>query len=182
MGMQTGNIAADLRAPQPVSMKRPKPPDPVGAAPREPVRLGSRPEPELQIQAGFGEDTLSPSGAALKTLDANLDRARTLVPSMQELSEEYRARRAEQKQAREERTEAASAEPREVRAYREVQTRDAVELERPAPDIRAAAPPANTGVPEPPVEPPANVAENPPAPPAPAPRGGMTPSRLDILV
>lgn len=182
MGMQTGNIAVDLRAPQPVSLKRPRAAEPVAEAPREPARLGSRAAPEPQIQAGFGKDTLSPSGAALETLDANLERARTLVPSLQELTEEFRARRAEQENAQEERAEPAQTETREMRTYRAVQTREAAELAQPAPGIRAEAPRANAGVPEPAIAPGANAATNPPAPPAPAPGGGMTPSRLDILV
>jgi len=56
-----------------------------------------------EIRAGFGEGTLSPSGAALKTLDANLRAAEQLVPTVEELRE--RARIA---QARREETAAAN--------------------------------------------------------------------------
>jgi hypothetical protein len=39
------------------------------------------------VQAGFGENTLSPSSAALQTLDQNLAVAEELVPTMEELRE-----------------------------------------------------------------------------------------------
>lgn len=53
-------------------------------SPREPTRVG------------FGENTLSPSGAALRTISSNLEAARRIVPSVEELQQAARERAAEQ--------------------------------------------------------------------------------------
>lgn len=52
-----------------------------------------------EIRAGFGEGTLSPSGAALKTLDANLRAAEQLVPTVEELRERARIAQARREEA-----------------------------------------------------------------------------------
>jgi hypothetical protein len=52
-----------------------------------------------EIRAGFGEGTLSPSGAALKTLDANLRAAEQLVPTVEELRERARIAQARRDEA-----------------------------------------------------------------------------------
>lgn len=54
-----------------------------------------RPEEAPDVQVGFGENTLSPSGAALKTLDSNLKAAAKLVPTVAELRERARAAQAQ---------------------------------------------------------------------------------------
>lgn len=51
------------------------------------------------IRAGFGEGTLSPSGAALKALDANLRAAEQLVPTVEELRERARVAQARREEA-----------------------------------------------------------------------------------
>jgi hypothetical protein len=51
------------------------------------------------IRAGFGEGTLSPSGAALKTLDANLRAAKQLVPTVDELRDRARIAQARREDA-----------------------------------------------------------------------------------
>lgn len=51
---------------------------------------------QAEIRAGFGENTLSPSGAALRTISRNLEAARRLVPSVEELQQAARQRAAEQ--------------------------------------------------------------------------------------
>ncbi len=63
-----------------------------------------------EIRAGFGEGTLSPSGAALKIVDANLRAAEQLVPTVEELRE-----RARVAQARRDEAAAREAEPVEFR-------------------------------------------------------------------
>lgn len=63
------------------------------------------------IRAGFGEGTLSPSGAALKTLDANLRAAKQLVPTVDELRDRARIAQAR----REDAVAAREAEPVELR-------------------------------------------------------------------
>ena len=63
------------------------------------------------VRAGFGEGTLSPSGAALKTLNANLRAAEQLVPTVEELRERARVAQAR----REDAAAAREAEPVEFR-------------------------------------------------------------------
>ena len=62
------------------------------------------------VRAGFGEGTLSPSGAALKTLNANLRAAEQLVPTVEELRERARVALARREEAA-----AREAEPVEFR-------------------------------------------------------------------
>lgn len=59
------------------------------------------------IQAGFGKDTLSPQGAALETVATGLERARELVPSVEELRAQA-AQAAAEAEARLEELRAAS--------------------------------------------------------------------------
>jgi len=66
--------------------------------PGDRVELTPRPE-EPEIRAGFGENTLSPSGAALKTLDSNLEAAARLVPTVQELRDRARVTQAQRGEA-----------------------------------------------------------------------------------
>src|SRR5690606_21282546 len=68
-----------------------------------------RPEEAPEISAGFGKNTLSPSGAALKTLDSNLEAAQELVPTVQELRDRARAAQTERAVELEARAEAARA-------------------------------------------------------------------------
>lgn len=58
----------------------------------------------VDIRAGFGDGTLSPSGAALRTVNSNLAAARRYVPSVEELRESARERAAERAAAVEEQT------------------------------------------------------------------------------
>lgn len=94
-------LARDLRAVRGVAS------DQSAEKPGQLVREKEAPE----IRAGFGEGTLSPSGAALKTLDANLRNAEQLVPTVEELRE--RARIAQTR--REEATAAGEVPPIEFR-------------------------------------------------------------------
>ena len=55
-----------------------------------------RPTEEPQpVQAGFGDNTFSPQGAALATLDSNLAISRSLVPTVEELRERARVVQSE---------------------------------------------------------------------------------------
>lgn len=54
---------------------------------------------EPEIRAGFGENTLSPPGAALETLDTNLEVAGQLVPTVEELRARARVNQAERADA-----------------------------------------------------------------------------------
>ncbi|MBI2435180.1 MAG: hypothetical protein HYV26_20165 [Candidatus Hydrogenedentes bacterium] len=69
----------------------------------------TRPEPAQSL--GFGENTLSPSGAALVTIRTTFRSAQNLVPSLEELRDELRARRAEQYAQQQERNQ--KLEPRQ---------------------------------------------------------------------
>lgn len=60
----------------------------------EDVRLVQEPETP-PIRAGFGENTLSPQGAALAALDSNLEAAEDIVPTVEELRERSRVIQAE---------------------------------------------------------------------------------------
>ncbi len=73
-----------------------------------PVRF--RKDEAVEIRAGFGDGTLSPSGAALRTVNSNLAVARRLVPSVEELREAARQRAAEQAATLEQRAPAAERE------------------------------------------------------------------------
>jgi len=126
-----------------------------------------RPEAPPEVRAGFGENTLSPSSAALKTLDANLEAAARLVPSVEELRDRARAAQAERANAAASRAEADRSEG--------LRRRESV---RPEPNpsarffVQDTEEPTRAGVA------PTEVDENSPEaePPAPAPSG----TRLDV--
>lgn len=131
MGLSIGTSARAISAPPPSARLRPEgTPVPAGRGPDDAVTLVPRPElPE--IRAGFGENTLSPSGAALTTVNSNLEAAERLIPTVEELRERARVNRAE-------RAEAAAA-SRETGRTEDLRRR---ELVRPAPDpaVRNFAP------------------------------------------
>lgn len=78
---------------------------PEGEQPGQLIRREKPPE----IRVGFGENTLSPSGAALRTLDRNLEAAGQLVPTVEELRARAREAQALREAAQE------TAEPVEFR-------------------------------------------------------------------
>lgn len=65
------------------------------AARREEIAPSLQREKPEPVRAGFGRNTLSPPAAALMTLGANLERAREVVPTFEELRAELRASREE---------------------------------------------------------------------------------------
>ena len=95
MDVRIGQTAANAAA-----LRGPARPLPVGLGntEREPTLAEKslrRPDSYHKVQVGFGEDTQSPATAALDTLDVNLREARRVVPSIEELMEEARARQQE---------------------------------------------------------------------------------------
>jgi len=69
------------------------------AAPRVPeeeVANAVRRDQAPPVRVGFGENTLSPQGAALRTLDSNLEAAEAIVATVGELRERARVVQAEQ--------------------------------------------------------------------------------------
>lgn len=86
----TSLASAGVTRPERVAVSNPN-----GEKPGQLVRDKEAPE----IRAGFGENTLSPSGAALKTLDSNLRAAAQLVPSVEELRERARLAQARREEA-----------------------------------------------------------------------------------
>ncbi len=124
MGLNIGQIPVSLAArPDKAVVTRPS------------RRDGGDAPGQEQTRAGFGENTLSPGSAALRAIDVSLREARRVVPTVEELREDFRARRAE--------TEAAVA-AREATANdaRDPATEEAVPAEQatrpePAPQVRA---------------------------------------------
>ncbi len=88
-----------------------------------------------RTQAGFGENTLSPGGAALQALDANLREARRVVPTVEELREAFLARRAENERAAETR----EAPPTEAREPATEEIAPEEQSTRPEPALQARA-------------------------------------------
>lgn len=168
MGMSIGSASRAIASLAPAGLTRSGravASNPDAEKPGQLVRAEEVPE----IRAGFGENTLSPSGAALKTIEANLKAARQLVPTAEELRERARAAQAR----REEAAAATETPPVEFRQR---------ELVRPEPnpaarnflqeeDRPAGAPEVQNRAPENP-----EVVGLGPAPPQPAPPG----SRLDL--
>jgi hypothetical protein len=83
---------------------------PRNAGDAQSVRVRFRRDDPAEVRAGFGDGTLSPSGAALRTVNSNLAVARRLVPSVEELREAARQRAAEQAATLEQRAPAAERE------------------------------------------------------------------------
>jgi len=110
MGLNIGQIPASLAV---------RPDTTVARQPRreeeDAPALTRRVSDHERTQAGFGDNTLSPGGAALQALDVNLRKARQVVPTVEELREEFQARQAESERAMEAR-ETATAEGRETPA------------------------------------------------------------------
>ncbi len=92
MGINIGAAARAVSALPPANRpdRTPVRPDP---RVQERTDIVQRPE-EPEIRAGFGENTLSPSAAALETLDSNLEAAERIVPTVQELRERSRVTQA----------------------------------------------------------------------------------------
>ena len=104
MGLNIGAAARAVSALPPTGLNRPD----RAAVPRDPEAdrrgdLVQRPE-EPEIRAGFGENTLSPNGAALETLDSNLEVAGRLVPTVEELRQRAQVNQAQRADAVETRT------------------------------------------------------------------------------
>jgi hypothetical protein len=148
MGMRIGPAAVNSAMQRPGTTGRAASDPSGGAARPEELNPFSRADRVEVARAGFGEGTMSPSGAALQTLGTNLRTARRIVRTAQEIREEARARRAEQerKETKAERQPIPSAREnntREIAAYRaeppqaENEPREAVTY-RPTPAPQAA--------------------------------------------
>lgn len=104
MSLDIGGIASAIAALPPAGGYRPDRPATFGDRGGENApRLIEEPEAP-PVRVGFGENTLSPSGAALRTLDRNLEAASELVPTVQELRERARFNQAARPDAIESRT------------------------------------------------------------------------------
>ncbi len=98
MGLPIGDAVTQLSAGRTLSLQGAKR-DGTAAA-EQPAQLGFRQNTQPEVRAGFGKGTLSPGGAALRALDYSLKRARSMVPTMEEVREQVGARRAELEAAR----------------------------------------------------------------------------------
>jgi len=96
MGVRISTIAQDVMTMRASS---------VGLTKRSNVKtpeLGFKSKPEGELRAGFGKNTISGPTAALHTIDTSVQRAREMVPTMEEVREAFNARQDELKRAREE--------------------------------------------------------------------------------
>lgn len=91
----------------------------------------------VDIRAGFGDGTLSPSGAALRTVNSNLAAARRYVPSVEELRESARERAAERAAAQDEQAVARAEAAPTVEAPAAEESRVVSFRPEPAPQARA---------------------------------------------
>jgi len=73
-----------------------------------------RETPPTALRAGFGRGTVSGPGAALETISRGVHNTREIVPSIQELRAEFRARRSSARRANEQ----ERLQPREPREFR----------------------------------------------------------------
>lgn len=96
MGVRISTIAQDVMALRATS---------VNVTKRSSVKtpeLGFKSKPEAELRAGFGKNTISGPTAALHTIDTSVQRAREMVPSMEEVREAFNARQDELRRAQEE--------------------------------------------------------------------------------
>ena len=75
-------------------------------------------EETFEFRAGWGKDTLSPNGAALVVLGRNIESARRVVPTVEELRDQLRETRAEQRAAQEEAVGRREEAARQVESFR----------------------------------------------------------------
>lgn len=97
MGVRIGDVVSDLTAGRLRTGSRARKWGDI--APDEIPGMPKKRDPAGEIRAGFGKNTMSPSMAALRTINVNMERARRIVPSMDQLREEFRERRAEFEEA-----------------------------------------------------------------------------------
>lgn len=92
MGLRIGNIAGALQAGQvqEPSVTRRRSGADTGFAVDTPS-----PEPAERIGLGFGENTVSVPGLAVQTIGRNMTAARTMIPTIEEVLQEQRARAEE---------------------------------------------------------------------------------------
>lgn len=168
MGMRIEKSAVDFAAMRPGSSARTQPIQ--GAAAGKASGLAPRRDTADEIRVGFGENTMSPSAAALRTISVNMERARRIVPSVEQLREEFRARRDElesaQRQDAEARASAAPAVEKNTRPEAAPRAVNAFQQEAETQASRDFPPPAQNRIPAP-----APVSEN-----------AVTPARLDVLI
>lgn len=173
MGIRIGEQAATLETLRGFVPRDNAARETVEPRPQEEASLigGAHEPPPLRV--GFGENTLSSFGAALRTLNGTLERAQDIVPTVEELREALRQRQAEQAARREDRANGREAAPEPK-----------VELVRPdpSPQVRNFTSPEATNRAAPLLES-EQVEVAAPAPtPAPAPGSPVTTQRLNLLV
>lgn len=168
MGMRIEQSAVDFTAMRPGGNARTQALQ--GAAPGKAPGLAPRRDTADDMRVGFGENTMSPSTAALRTISVNMERARSIVPSVEQLREEFRARREElesaQRQDAAARASAAPAVEESTRPEAASRAVNAFQQEAEAQASRDFPPSAQNRIPAP-----APVAEN-----------TVTPARLDVLI
>lgn len=107
MGMSVGSVSAYAYTPRTATMQSAARSE--AAYPVETGNLGFGNSQQADIQAGFGENTLSPGAAALRTLDITLRSARSMVPTLEEALNEVQQHLAEENAAMDARQQSTSA-------------------------------------------------------------------------
>lgn len=123
MGLTTGSISANfsaLTAPRErdrselftgLNGDRRLQNDPAGSR-TQPPRIGLTPNATEELRAGFGENTLSPAGAALRTLDRTVRTVRESLPTLADRREDLRTRLTELRELNSGRDDENEAPPR----------------------------------------------------------------------
>lgn len=94
MGLSIGSASIAVSSVNATAVNRPNRSE--ASRVSEAPQTEQNPAPERNpVRAGFGENTLSPLGAALETLDTNLEVAEEIVPTVQELREQSRVNQAQ---------------------------------------------------------------------------------------
>lgn len=99
MGVRVPNIAQDLMIFRAGSVKLPR------RSQEKPPDLGFNKKTEADLQAGFGKNTISAPTAALRTIDTSVQRARDIVPTVQEVQEAFREYQEQLERAQQEQKE-----------------------------------------------------------------------------
>lgn len=141
MGSQIGSLRANAAAGRDYfESGRPRS---AGDGQTDPVRF--RKEEAAEVRVGFGNGTLSPSGAALRTVNSNLAAARKFVPSVEELREVARQRAAEQAATLEQRASDAARESAQAAQSAEAVPEAVPYRPEPSAQARAFEPEADVG-------------------------------------
>ncbi|HPO13008.1 MAG TPA: hypothetical protein PLI09_06150 [Candidatus Hydrogenedentes bacterium] len=99
MGVQVSTIAPDLMMFRAGSVKLPR------RSQENLPDLGFQKKAEVDLQVGFGKNTISAPTAALRTIDTSVQRARDIVPTVEEVQKAFREYQEQLERAQQEQKE-----------------------------------------------------------------------------